>query len=86
MGEEDLVRKRIEEIDRNMGLESIGSPLWVACLWAELDEADRIFSWLNKAYKTHDWWMIFLQVMPSLNDYRADPRYTTLLKKMRLDK
>jgi serine/threonine protein kinase/Tfp pilus assembly protein PilF len=87
-GEKNKVRKRIEEMNKKMDLESLASPFEIACLWAEVGDADQVFRWLENAYKSRDQNMILLQITPTpaLDDYRSDSRYEKLLKKMGLKK
>ena len=47
-------------------------------------EADRAFEWLDRAYAQRDGGLTYLTASPLLTSLRGDPRYTALLKKMRL--
>lgn len=62
------------------------SPAWLACLYVALEEYDQAFTSLEKAYEVHDVWLIYNKVNPFMESIRSDPRYTTLLKKIGLEK
>jgi hypothetical protein len=47
-------------------------------------DADKAFVWLERAYVQRDGGLTGLKVSPLLTSLREDPRYTGLLKKMRL--
>jgi serine/threonine protein kinase/tetratricopeptide (TPR) repeat protein len=56
----------------------------IAEVYAFRGEADRAFEWLDRAYAQRDAGLSSLKVDPLLRSLRSDPRYTALLKKMRL--
>jgi len=56
----------------------------MACSWAVLGETEKVFFFLDKAYEKRDVSMFALKTIPYLDDYRSDPRYAQLLKKMGL--
>ena len=47
-------------------------------------DADRAFEWLQRAYTERDPALIEMKGDPLLKKITGDPRYTALLKKMRL--
>jgi hypothetical protein len=47
-------------------------------------ESDKSFEWLERAYKQRDTGLPTLNTDPLFKTLRHDPRYTELLKKMRL--
>jgi serine/threonine-protein kinase len=47
-------------------------------------ERDKAFEWLDRAYGQHDGGLLSLKIDPLMATLRQDPRYTDLLKKMRL--
>ena len=83
MGEKQKVRKWIDEEE---DFPDLDDPIFNAFLYGEVGETDQVFHWLEKAYADHHPWLIFLQARPFLSKYKSDPRYTTLLKKMGLEK
>ena len=56
----------------------------VAAIYAALGETDQAFTWLERAYDEHDSWMDYLGLDPRLDGLRADPRFTDLLRRMKL--
>lgn len=55
-------------------------------VYAGLEEKDKAFEWLNKAYEEHAGQMIFIKVDPWIKNLRSDPRYKELLKKVGFEK
>ena len=56
----------------------------IASVYAFRGEADRAFEWLDRAYAQRDGGLSYLKLDPLVRSLRSDPRYTALLKKMRL--
>jgi serine/threonine protein kinase/tetratricopeptide (TPR) repeat protein len=61
------------------------SPFSVGVVYVGLGEADRAFEYLDEAYRIRDRGMISLRVSPRLDPIRSDPRFTDLLRRMKLD-
>jgi serine/threonine-protein kinase len=63
------------------------SPELVAVIYANLGEKDQAFAWLEKAYEARSAWLVTgILVLPQYDPLRGDPRFTALLRKMRLEK
>ena len=60
------------------------SPFDTAIICTGLGDTERAFEWLEKALEDRSWWMIRLKVDPRLDRLRADPRFTSLLRRMGL--
>jgi tetratricopeptide (TPR) repeat protein len=58
----------------------------IAQVYAYRGESDKSFEWLERAYKQRDAGLPEMKTDPLLKNLRHDPRYTELLKKMRLPK
>jgi TolB-like protein/Tfp pilus assembly protein PilF len=56
----------------------------VAQVYAFREESEKSFEWLERAYKQRDGGLSAIKTDPLLKNLRHDPRYTELLKKMRL--
>jgi hypothetical protein len=56
----------------------------IAQVYAYRGESDKSFEWLEHAYKQRDPGLPEIKSDPLFKNLRHDPRYTELLKKMRL--
>jgi TolB-like protein/predicted Ser/Thr protein kinase/Tfp pilus assembly protein PilF len=81
-GEKEKLREFVEN-EKKSGSQT--SPFWIAASYAELGESDQVFAWLEKAYKQRDPVLILIQGFPYFKNYRTDPRFKAILKKMGLD-
>ncbi|MBI4539164.1 MAG: hypothetical protein HY704_06600 [Gemmatimonadetes bacterium] len=59
-------------------------PVCVARVYARLGEIDCAFAWLERALEICDPWLVFLNVWPRLEPLREDPRFRTVLRRVRL--
>lgn len=57
---------------------------YIATIYAGLDEKERVFGWLNKAYDQRSPSPVFLKIEPFFESLRNDPRYMELLRKVGL--
>jgi tetratricopeptide (TPR) repeat protein len=83
-GNRDEARKIIDE-GIALSEKTYVSPFSFAAVYAVLDEKDRAFEWLQKAYEERDHWLYGAKVTPHLDNLRPDPRFKELLKKMGLE-
>jgi TolB-like protein/Tfp pilus assembly protein PilF/tRNA A-37 threonylcarbamoyl transferase component Bud32 len=60
------------------------SPCLLALMCLVLNEKDRAFEFLEKAYRSHDIDLTYLKIDPRLDTVRSDPRYMALLKRIGL--
>jgi hypothetical protein len=51
-----------------------------------MEENDRGFEFLDKAYEGRDTWLCFIRIDPVFDNKHSDPRYAAMLKKVGLDK
>lgn len=72
---------RVFQARRKTGYES---PVKIARLYTELGEKDEAFSWLDTAYREHDWLLIGLNTYFQLDPLRSDPRFAELVRKVGL--
>jgi hypothetical protein len=56
----------------------------IALLYARLDEKERAFDWLEKAYEERSSALVYLKVEPAFDNLRQDPRFVGLLKRIHL--
>jgi eukaryotic-like serine/threonine-protein kinase len=57
----------------------------MALVYAGLGDRDKAFEWLTKGYEERASQMIFIKMDPALVDLRADPRFSDLLREMKLE-
>jgi serine/threonine protein kinase/Tfp pilus assembly protein PilF len=76
-----VLRKRVEVSQKHDT--SDYDPAFVAECYAALDEKDKAFLWLEKAYDEHSS-LLFIKVEPDFDNIRSDPRYSDLLRRMGL--
>jgi serine/threonine-protein kinase len=57
----------------------------LAVIHGGLTEKDRALDWLEQAYADRSTWMNLARVSPELDALRSEPRFKTLLARMRLD-
>ena len=60
------------------------SPGDLATVYAGLGEKDKAFEWLEKGYKERFVRMSYLEVDPTWDSIRSDPRFADLLRRVRL--
>ena len=60
------------------------SPAAFAELHIALGELDRAFEWMERAYSERRGWLAYLRVNPLFDPLRGDPRFTDLLRRLRL--
>ena len=70
----DLLRERSER--------TYLSPIWVAFDYANLNDRDRTFEWLEKAYAERSGWLLELKIDPSWDKLRDDLRFEALLRRI----
>ncbi len=83
MGRKDEARRLLGElIDmRTRGFAHAVGPA-IVCL--SLGDSDRAFEFFETAYVERSIWLIWLKVAPMFDDIRGDPRFLSLLERIRL--
>ncbi len=59
---------------------------WLVRVYAALGDNDRALTWLETAYDERDGWLTTANVDPSFDALRGEPRFRTILAKIRLQK
>lgn len=54
----------------------------LALLYAAVDERDRAFEWIEKAFEERDPMLVSIRFDPAVDSLRADPRFERLLRRM----
>jgi TolB-like protein/Tfp pilus assembly protein PilF len=80
-GWEGVLRKRVEVYQRRNTRDY--DPVAVAQAYAYLNEKDKAFLWLDRAYDEHAS-LLFIKAIPDFDNIRSDPRYADLLRRMGL--
>lgn len=57
-------------------------PLYVAFIYAGMEDKNRIFEWINEAYRERSGYLVYLRVDPKVDYLRDDPRFEELLNKI----
>ena len=56
----------------------------IAAIYAGLGDRERMFLYLDAAYREHSHWLVWLKRDPRWDPFRADPRFESLVRKMGL--
>jgi hypothetical protein len=83
-GERSVAQKILNELN-NLSKRQYVSPLGIALVYIGLNEKEEAFKWVERAYEDRVFWLGYLKVEPFFDPLRSDPRFTSLLKKMRLN-
>jgi len=59
--------------------------IYFACIYAGLLDKDQAFAWLEKAYQERSDGLTYLNVEPTFDPLRSDPRFRNLLRRVGLD-
>ena len=77
-------RQAALETMRQLQRRAYASPWLVAVIYAQLNDKDRAFAWLEKAYEGREHDLVFAGAWPLFDNLRADPRYRDLLRRVGL--
>jgi TolB-like protein/Tfp pilus assembly protein PilF len=83
-GASDEARAMLAEL-RSVARQRYVPPLYEAAALSWLGDVDEAFRLLDLAYAQRSGWLAFLRVPTQWEPLRSDPRYTALLRRMRLD-
>ena len=56
----------------------------IAAIYAGLGDRERMFLYLDAAYREHSHWLVWLKRDPRRDPFRADPRFESLVRTMGL--
>jgi class 3 adenylate cyclase/TolB-like protein/Tfp pilus assembly protein PilF len=59
---------------------------WIALVYTGLGEIAPAVAWLERAYEERSSWLVWIKVEPRFDPLRSDPRFVSLLRRMRLEK
>jgi TolB-like protein len=80
MGRMDDARKTALALERESTKRYI-APDALAMIYANLNEKEKAFQWLDKAFEAHSSVLVGLRWFPEYDPIRSDPRFSALLKK-----
>jgi TolB-like protein/DNA-binding winged helix-turn-helix (wHTH) protein/Tfp pilus assembly protein PilF len=80
MGRRDEAREVLRRLEEESSTHYV-PPYAMALVEAGLDDREKVFTWLEKAYAAGDVHLIYLPADPKWESYRADPRFVALLAK-----
>lgn len=80
-GTEGFLRKHLEVLEEESKRGYV-SPYFIAIDYGLLGDKERVFEWLEKAYKERSSWLVEMRVDPLWDFVRSDPRYTDLLRRI----
>jgi len=58
---------------------------WIALIFTGLGDVDQAMTWLERACDERSSWIVWAKVEPRFDGLRSNPRFISLLQKMRLD-
>jgi tetratricopeptide (TPR) repeat protein len=79
-GEAEGVLAKLQALARDQYV----SPYRFAMIYTALGEKDQAFEWLNRACDESDFLVIYAGVSPFTDPLRGDPRFTEVLRRLRL--
>jgi tetratricopeptide (TPR) repeat protein len=79
LGRKDEAQKILDELTHNSKQQWV-APYLVATAYVSLDRPDQAFEWLQKALEDYDEWIDCMNVDPTLDPLRSDPRFKDLVR------
>ena len=58
------------------------APVDIEVIYAGLEERDRAFEWLEKAYEGYDPALMWYKTEPTIQNLRSDPRFADLVRRV----
>ncbi|HEY6282646.1 MAG TPA: adenylate/guanylate cyclase domain-containing protein [Nitrososphaerales archaeon] len=83
LGMKEESRKLLSEIEPVYKEEKVG-PSFIAFVHFILGDRDEGFEWLERAYQSHDRYILLIGIEKWMEPFRSDPRYMEMLKKIGL--
>ena len=77
----DLAKARqvLRELENSAKQEYIPA-MYIAAIYAALNDRDRSIQWIQKAYAERSDYLIYLKTEPSIDGLRSHPKFQGLLK------
>lgn len=84
LGRRDIVEAILRDVTDTTKTQWV-APYLIASVYFALDEKERGFEWLEKAFADYDEALSFMTVDPLLDPYRTDPHFMDLLRRAALE-
>jgi tetratricopeptide (TPR) repeat protein len=81
VGEAAEARRLLEEVEKSWRPDG-SSSFWIGNVYACLGEKDAAFEWLEKAFREHAAFLVWLKVMRHLECLHGDPRFNDLVERI----
>jgi tetratricopeptide (TPR) repeat protein len=81
MGNQQAAHAAIEKLVAESGHNYV-LPYDIAVVYAGLRDNNRVFEWLEKAFKERSSFLVYLKTEPRLDGIRSDSRYTDLVRRV----
>ncbi len=82
-GQKDEARKILKQLKEKSEQQYV-SPFDFALIYMGLGDKDQAFEWFNKTFDENPYRIAFVKVNPRFDSLRSDPRFTLLLRRMKL--
>ncbi len=82
-GRKDRAQNVLVEL-KQLSRQRYVAPFEIAVIHIGLGDKDQTFEWLEKAYRDHSPWLVFLKVDPRFDSLHGDSRYRDLRRRMGL--
>ncbi len=80
-GRKDEARKLLAELTAQSKGRYVAS-YSIAMIYVGLDEKDKAFAWLEKAYQERSWWLIWIRMDAMVDSLRSDSRFIDLMRRI----
>jgi adenylate cyclase len=83
-GREAEARKILDDLLARARVRYLPS-YWIALIFTGLGDHDQALAWLERACEERSSWIVWIKVEPRFDRLRGDPRFVSLLRRMRLE-
>ncbi len=66
----------------NLAIKYYIPPVQIAFIYAGLNDTEKMFEMLERAYRERSWELIFIREEPWFDDFHSDPRFLNLIKRL----
>ena len=83
-GQRDEAIKILNQLQERANRGEYVQPIGIAWIYTALGDKDQAFVWLDRAFADRSYLLRYVKTGPMYDPLRSDPRFTDLLKRMRL--